>query len=227
MVHMKIISIFLLVLLLGSCKSITGKPPVEPKFTVSLSSQQIPLGEINMQIDRSFPFTGIKKVIAVVTYFPEENAVGLNYKSDFFFFHQFWDSAGRQDFINALANYKEDYAARNLDGNPKTTKRNYAVFEGYLMWQRTRISRRYMSNMDMEIGYYFRDRMPYFAVTQKQAIHIDKITEKDNNASQETSMYFTRAKADELAALFDPETLREHAMPGLNRRDVFADYDEY
>jgi hypothetical protein len=56
----------------------------------------------------------------------------------------------------------------------------------------------------LDFGYRFKDRSPYFTVTQSEAK--DTYVNPKNSSTQVT-MYFTRAMAQELAALFDEDNL--------------------
>jgi hypothetical protein len=196
-----IFSIFVFILALAACST---KPKLDDgKFRVDLSSPQFPAGEIETQIDKPFRLTGPKKIAVAVSYFPFEDAVCLSYRSDFFAYRQFWSREGRETFLKSFEKYGADYADRNLDAGNKTSKKSYGAAEGVLAWQMLRFTRRVTAGMNMEFGYSFKERAPYYAVTQKMAFYEDAISKENNMTSQEITMYFTRAQAQELAALFD------------------------
>jgi len=227
----KILSIVVLPLALVMCNTAPRKP-AEVKFTVDLSSpHQFPAGEIETHIDNMFPLSGIKKIGVEVSYFPYDDAVCLKYKSDLFTYHQFWSLSGREAFLQALENYNVDYSERNIVENNRTTKRVYGAVEGYLYWQMFSITRRVSANMEVNLGYAFSARAPYFTVTQKLTTYEDIFSEENNMNSQEITMYFTRAQARELAELFDQEYLRSLIPPELGglRRVIATDVevDEY
>ena len=222
----RIIPIIALALALVMCST---TPTRVEKFTVNLASPQFPAGEIDTQIDKAFPLSGLKKIAVSVSYFPIEDAVCLRYRSDFFSYNQFWSREGRETFLKALDNYGSDYAVRELDTNNRKSKSKYGVVEGYLIWQMMSITRRLTANMNVELGYTFKDRAPYYAITQKMTTYVDPISSEKNSNSQEITMYFTRAQAQELAALFEQEYLLSLIPPDLEgRRDLSAvDTDEY
>jgi hypothetical protein len=226
---MKTISIILLAFTLSSCAVIQSafqrKQPEPPKFTVSLRSQQIPLGTVEMQRDRNFPFSGLERTDVNVIYFPEEDAVCLNYRSDFFTYHFFWDVDGRELFLKALETYNRDFDNRNLPNNPRRTRAAYGSTDGFLIWQEFSFARRLEANMIIEIGFLFRERSPYFAVTQKQAVVYDVSDSREETLSQEITMYFTRAQAQELADFFSEELLRTHAVPRAFRPGMTSSPD--
>jgi len=227
----KIFAIIVLPLTLVMCNTTPEPKPVEIKFEVDLSSLNFPAGEIKTQIRRTFPLTGIRMIDVMVYYFPYDDAVCLQYRSDFFTHHQFWSRSGRDAFFKALEKYNEDYSARNLDEKNRTSTKQYGVVEGYLYWQMYAITRRVSANMDVELGYAFNDQSPYFAITQNQTTYVDEVSEENDLDSQKITMYFTRAQAQELAKLFNQDYLRTLVPPELGglRRVVDTDIevDEY
>jgi len=212
-------------LILTGCNS----TPATGKFAVSPSSPNFPVGEIETQIRKTFPLSGIKKINASVSYFPFEDAVCLRYRSDYFAYQQFWSVNGREVFLRALDKYNADYDARDLDMNNKKAKSKYGGAVGYLIWQMSSVSSQAKANMDMDFGYAFNEKSPYFAVTQNLTTYEDKIDIELNRNSQEITMFFTRAQAQELAALFDQEFLKTLIPPGMKVVPVnpVVDVDEY
>jgi len=197
------------------------------RFTVELSSPNYPAGEIELQIDKPFPLTGLKKIAVAVSYFPYDDAVCLRYRSDFYNYHQFWSKEGRDMYLKSLNQYYIDYNDRTLNAKNKKSKKAYGVTEGYLIWQMFNLAKRVSANMNVEMGYTFRDNAPYYAVVQKMTTYEDKISVDNNSNSQEITMHLTRAQAQELAALFDPDFLRTlvpENTPGV-RRVVESDVD--
>jgi hypothetical protein len=228
---MKAIAILFLILMLGSCASFPRNTQEPPRFTVTLDSHQVPLGTINMQRERNFPRTGLIRFNAEVIYFPDEDLVCLRYRTDFFTYHLFWDMEARDAFRTALETYTEDFANRNLDRNSRDSSSKYGTVESYLIWQEMRFTLRYRGNTTIDMGYEFKNRMPYFSITQNMTFFADP-AEKRSTTSQEVSMYFTREQARELEALFDEDLLQIHARPRIERRNIgddFGDdyYDEY
>jgi len=225
----KILSVVVLTLTLGMCN--TTPKQVDDRFIVDMSSPQIPVGEFETQIDRTFPLSGLKKIVVTVSYYPFDDAVCLRYRSDFFTYYQFWSHSGREVFLKALETYNADYAKRDLDMRARGTKSKYGTVEGYLSWQMQSFTRRVSANMNIDMGYAFNDRSPFYAVTQKHTTYEDPISEENNMASQEITMYFTRAQAQEVAAIFDQEVLLALVPPELrgrsNRVNPNIDYDDY
>jgi len=228
----KILLIVVLPLALVMCKTTPREPkPVEIKFEVDLSSINFPAGIIEAQIRRTFPVSGIRTVEVEVFYFPYDDAVCLVYRSDLFTYHQFWSKSGRESFLQALVNYNADYNERNLNENSRTSTKIYGSVGGYLYWQMFSITRRVSANVDIDLGYTFNERNPYFAVTQNATTYVDKGSEENNLTSQRITMYFIRSQAQELAKLFDQEYLRTLVPPEMGgpRRVIDTDVavDDY
>jgi len=213
----KLLFIFLPVFILFSCSSTQQRTSAPPGFTVSLDSKQEPLGIIEMQRDLLFPRSGLTKESVEIIYFPEEDAVCFKYRSDFFTYHLFLDFNGRELFRNALEKYTADYEVRDLTDNSRRTNAIYGNSYGYLIWQEFKFTKKFDGNMEVEAGYQFKSRSPYFTFTQKQASYINKLDLKTQNRSQTITMHFTRAQAQELEALLDEELLRSHAVERIIR----------
>jgi hypothetical protein len=217
----KIFTILLISLVFGACA--TSVKEEKEEFKVSLDSPQISMGLIDVQIDKIFPLPGIRKINVTMSYFPREDAVCLQYRVDLMTYYQFWSRSGRTAFVKALEEYKEDYAERNLDRRGGIrAKRKYGNVEGYLIWQMARYTVQAKAGVNIEIGYSFKDNSPYFTLNQREARYVDPISEKELRETQQMATYFTRAQADELAALFDQQYLQ-----GLVSGGAFSDNDNY
>jgi len=224
----KLIIIFFLGLLVSSCKTTPVVKTVD--FTVNMNSPQHTIGEVELQIEPLLGFGKIKKQNVIVLYFPKEDAVCLRYKYEFFTYNQFWDRRGRRIFINALKEYNEDYEMRNLKRNSKKSQQKYGSVRGYLVWQQASFTVRAFANMDVDLGYGFKEKSPYFTVLQRDAEYIDAMTRDNSRTSQNITMYFTRAQAAELAEIFEqyindsPDDYEEPPSSGKNDdipRDIY------
>lgn len=203
-----------LCVILISCQS-TGKKKTEEKFTVDLDSPQFQIGEVEFQLKPIMGIGKIKKRTATVHYFPKEDAVAVRVRPDFTTFNQCWSKSGRQNFIDALKMYNDDYDARALEIKAKKTERKYGLAYGYLIWQQFEVMVRAQANMYLEFGYKFNNKTPYFVVNQLVA-EFTHPSERDlNRKTQVMPYFFTRAQAAELAALFDPDFLSELEIPAF------------
>jgi len=210
-----------------SCQT-KGKKPKEEVFTVHWDSPRFQIGEVEAQVNTALGIGGkIKKVVVTVFYFPQEDAVVLRFRPEFTTYQQCWTGKGRIDYIEALKLYNEDYDARNLDDKNKKSTKKYGVVKGYLIWQQFQYTIRARGNMEMELGYKFVDRSPYFLVNQMPADYKDLISRDNDRTSPIIPMYFTRVQAADLAALFDREYLddltRSGAIPTY-RSEMEDDY---
>ena len=203
----KIITILLISFVFGAC-STEGRTQKE-EFIVDLNSPQISMGEISVQLNKTFPLPGIRKVNVTMNYFPREDAVCLQYRADLITYYQFWSRSGRAAFIKALEEYKEDYTARNLDRRGgRMAIRKYGNAEGYLIWQMARYLTQARAGVNIEIGYSFKENSPYFTTNQREAHYVSPVSEREVRDTPQIPMYFTRAQADELAVFFDQQYLQ-------------------
>ena len=189
---------------LAACGTL-GQP--KEKFTVSLRSPRVPIGEIEVQFNAFLSFGSLKKDIVKVSYFPREDAVCLQYRRDLVTYHQFWSNSGRQALISSLEQYNTDYNARVLIPKNRRTIRQFNNVEGYLYWQMDRFTVQAKANMKVELGYQFRDNSPYFSIHQREAEYKEEMSRDNNRTSPAITMFFTRSQAAELAALFDQSFL--------------------
>ena len=224
---------FIIILLLCcvfiSCGSLERAE--KEQFIVNLNSPKIPIGEIDLQFDTFMSIRGLKKETIGVSYFPREDAVCLQYRHEFVTYHQFWSRKGRHEFITALDSYNTDYEERTLVVKDRRSKRHYNTVEGFLIWQMYSFTVQARANMNVELGYEFKDKSPYFTVNQRQAEFKEDHSRDNNRTSPVITMYFTRAQAAQLADLFDPEHLQSliqnvssQEMPVL---ETPVDRDEY
>jgi len=197
----KAIIILTLSVTICACNSIKNK--VNEDFTVNMKSPQTTIGEVEMQFEPLLGIGKLKKQNVNVLYFPKEDVACLVYKFEYFTFNQFWTRKGRLNFINALQKYNEDYEARNLQNNSKKSQKKYGVVRSYLVWQQFSFTVQADGNMNIELGYTFKDKSPYFSIHQRSAEYIDDKSRDRNKSSPDLTIYFTRAQAAELAAIFE------------------------
>jgi len=225
---MKFKAVLLLFLVLGAC---TTTKTVKETFVVDHRSPKIEIGVVEVQMDKVLAIAGIKKTELNVDYYPVEDAVCIRYKADFYDYNQFWSRSARAAFIEALEKYKVDYDEKTFGKSGKKSKSQYGKVYGYLIWQMFKYTVRASANMDIELGYYFKSKAPYFTTTQKEAEYHDPETmSREIRTSPEVMMYFTRAQADDLAALFDEKFLQTLSLPASGKAASpasTADKDEY
>ena len=197
------------------------------QFTVNPNSHKIPIGEIELQFDTFMLMRGLRKDNISVYYYPREDAVCLQYRHEFVNFHQFWSRRGRLEFISALDSYYKDYEERTLIVKNRNSKRQYSTVEGYLVWQMYTFTIQARANMNLELGYEFKDRAPYFTVNQRQAEFKEDHSRENSRTSPVVTMYFTRAQASELAKLFDHDFLQNVITPNMPAKQDTADRDDY
>jgi hypothetical protein len=238
------VTLFLAVSALGSCAFFNRQAKLaalaKQRFSVNESSPNVEIGGIEAQFNRPFPLSGVEKKDIAVTYYPFEDAVCLQFRSNSVTYNQFWHRAGRAAYVKAMEKYNEDFSNQRLKArNNSRTKTQYGASGGlFLIWYAyERLSVHASGNMEMQLGYYFRENAPFFAVTQMEAFFESPSLEKENNEySSEIPIFLTRAQADRLAGIFDQEYLQsvipEMYIPALNRNanrrtDNTPDFDSF
>ena len=194
-------------LLICSCVS----APKEPPFTVDHRSTRREAGTINVYLKNPLSLSGRLREVGVnVYYYPREDAVCLRFKSpQYTDCRQFWNKNGRDAFISAFTSYKEEYEQRRLTANKnKTTRKSYGTVRGYYVWQRAKFTVQASGSPMIHIGYQFNGDSVFFTTTQTEARYQDPMTDKRNQTSVPTAMFFTRAQAESLIELFNQEYLR-------------------
>jgi len=129
-------------------------------------------------------------------------------------------------FVNALQQYNDDYNAQNLRRSGRTTQ-VYGRVQGFLIWQQLSFTVRARANMNLELGYGFKDRAPYFMINQREAEFIDPGSQDNYRVSPTIPMFLTRAQAASIAALFDQAFLSGLVTPSALDTIVIPDvYEE-
>jgi hypothetical protein len=238
---MKKLLIIFMVLSLYSCRNLMSKhqnyldDQNRGKFTVNLDSPQFQAGESGAQFDSPVPFVPLKEVDVTIFYFPVEDAACLQYRIDTYNFYQFWSRESREAFINAFDGYNIDFDNQKLRRNSSgKTRKQYGIVNGYLIWQMSRFTVQAKGQNEMELGYYFKEKAPFFTVTQGNAYYENNAGSESNRDmnSGERPMYFTKAQASKIAECFDqqyllsivPESLRNSQN---QRSSVPVEFDEY
>jgi hypothetical protein len=205
----------------SSCSSI---PVREKQFKVDLTAPRVPAGTAEAQFDRFI--SGLVKNTVTVEYIPSEDIVCLQYRKDYVSYYLFWNKANRDAFVRALDNYKKDFEQKNFGKSSAKTKRQYGRVNGFLVWQTFRFSTIASGNPDIEFGYFFKDKRPYFTVTQRSVQFTEQSAENDRE-SPEIMMYFTRAQADILVGLFNQDFLINLQQDSSTSTSKDIEYEEY
>jgi hypothetical protein len=183
-------------------------------------------GTIEAEFNRLFS-SKLNKLEVETIFYPRENAVVLEFRYQTIRYRQFWDREGRQLFIQALNRYKEDYASRNLNTRFNRTRSIYGKTKGKAEWETFRFSGVHYSLPTMELGYRFVGEAPYFSVLQNSAPEENVTNDEHMPDSLRIIIHFTRAQAEELAAIFDQDHLMSLLGPAGDPAFVEPAQDEY
>jgi len=208
---MKYFTILVFALSLGACAA--QKTVKEKPFAVDLDSPRIMAGITEAQFDKIINLAGLRTVKVTVDYYPQDDAVCLRYRLDLMTYYLFFDKEGREAYIKALNQYKEDFENKALKtkGN-KYTRRQYGNVEIYLVWQAFAYTMRSKANTLVDFGYDIKsvssNRAAFFTLYRREARYRSvNSSEQDQKVATNEPMYLTRSQADELAALLDQDYL--------------------
>jgi len=161
----------------------------------------IPVGSVTAAFDRIFG--GLNAAEIEVVFHPRLNSVSLEFRHELVSYRLFWDVVARQHFVNALELYNADFDARNLVDRHRQTRGVYGRVTGRLEWQTARFTAMHFSYPVVELGYRFRERSPFFALLVRSARSGDSPGGSSPQPdSRQLQIYFTRAQAADLAAMF-------------------------
>jgi hypothetical protein len=203
-----VFSVVFFALLNFSCITIDPK-----KIYPNMVADQDPvsIGVIEAEFDRLLS-ARLNKIEMEVVFYPRYNEVALNFRHQLTNYRQFWSQEGRDLFIKAVESYKADYASRSLGRKFSKTRKAYGKFKGKLEWTYGKYSDSSASSPAIDLGYRFRGEKgketPFFAVSQSSAQEESSLRNEGSKLdSVPIYMYFTREQADELARIFNQESL--------------------
>ena len=191
-------------LLISSCSS---APP--PKtFSVNLESRNYGAGETEAYFEGFLSLGGLKKTPMNVYYYPDDDAVCLQFKLQYVVCSQFWDKSGRDAFVSAFKLYQEEYEQKKLGRANRKTRGAYGSVYGFFTWKKTVVSSRASGNPRIDIGYQFRDNAVFFTTTQAEVVYEEPLIKNKSQTTTALLMYFTRAQTESLVQLFSQEFLQ-------------------
>ena len=195
------------------------------------NADPVSAGTVEIQLTK-FLSSQLTKVEAEVIFYPRLNAVALEFRYELIRHRQFWDEDSRKQFAHALELYKEDYAARNLIDRYRKTRAIYGKVQGRVEWEAFKYTKTRTAYPVIELGYRFRDKMPFFTTLMRPAkVEATNGDSSDRGDSSQISMFFTRAQADELVKLFDQDYLMGLLggihTPQLDEQGKEIDVDPY
>jgi hypothetical protein len=172
-------------------------------------------GTIEAEFDRTFSGK-LKSQQVEVIFYPRLNAVALQFRRDLLQYRQFWDEDARRKFVTAVEIYKQDYASRTFIDKHRKTRAVYGKVNGQVEWETFKYSRTRVAYPVMELGYRFVKKMPFFVCFMPSTREVVEAGDTGQEESQQISIYFTRAQADELVKLFD----QSYLMALLNKPEI-------
>jgi len=220
---MKLIAILLTAFLICSC---TSAPASQP-FTVDLLAPRFEIGKAESYFNKLFSSKELDKEELTLFYHPVDDVIGTEFSPQLLRACLYWNKPGREAFIKAFERYKNEFDQRTLITKGKKTREAYGWTDGFFVWKRTSISPQAYGSLKVFFGYQFKDNAAFFTVTQMETEYVDPISRSRNQTSQVVMIYFTKAQAEGLAALFSQEYV--DSVRGANKTPsaVQPDLDKY
>jgi len=221
---MKFIIVLLTALFVCSCSS----TPQVNTFSVDLNSPRFEAGSTEAYFNKAASITGgLKKDTITVFYYPLEDAVCLQFNVMYIHCNQFWDRDGRDAFVSAFERYQQEYDQRKLVKGNKKTRKMYGEAQGFFTWKKTSVGIQAQGYPKIKLGYQFNGQSVFFTTTQMEAYYEDPIARSRNQTSSIVEIYFTRAQAESLVALFKQEHLQSLGLPAGAGGKVETGTDRY
>lgn len=188
------------------CFSCANIDPASKYPNMVADMDSFSLGTVTVMFDRTFS-SQIKEHQIEAIFHPRYNEVSLEFRYELISYRQYWNMAGRQQFIDALAKYKEDFSQKNLNLKYSKSRAAYGRHKGRIEWETFKFTTTNKASPTFEFGYRFRGDYPYFSVIQLSAKDENENSSRANLESSQFSMYFTRSQGDALAGVFNQEFL--------------------
>jgi hypothetical protein len=222
MIFVKKLGLILIpVLLMGSCAS---QSPKQSRMLADMDP--IPLGSVGIGFEQLFS-TALDTKEVPVQFNPRDDTVSLEFRYQTVIYRQYWDRAGREQFIAAVQRYHADFEERKLSTKASKSRTAYGSTSGKAEWGQFAFSVNARSYPRMDLGYRFRGNNPYFTVVQREAQDRIMPSGDTSRMSLQITTYFTRAMADKAATFFDPEylgaVLEEQGISGEIQEEPVAD----
>ncbi|MDR1301225.1 MAG: hypothetical protein LBK43_01990 [Treponema sp.] len=190
---------YCLVLMLCGVSCVSQKPP---KSALIADVDPIPLGSVGIAFDPLFSSTLDTKDVSV-SFNPRDDTVSLEFRYQTVIYRQYWDQAGREQFIAAVQRYHTDFEARNLNTKASKSRTAYGTTQARAEWGQFAFSVNARSYPRMDLGYRFKENSPYFTVVQREAPDTITPSADGSRMSLQITTYFTRSVADKVAAFFN------------------------
>ena len=176
--------------------------------------EPIAMGSVEIALERFLGIGGLNAVEGEVVFHPRVNAVSLDFRHEMVNYRLFWDAAGRQRFISALARYNEDFDSRALVDRHRRTQDVYGRVPARIEWQTARFTTPNAAYPTLELGYRIREGAAFLTVLARAAPIPDASSSGSGQTeSRRMTLFLTRAAAADIAAIFDPSFLAATLAP--------------
>ncbi|MBE6361906.1 MAG: hypothetical protein E7059_10710 [Treponema bryantii] len=177
-------------------------------------------------------FGVLKQKRATVTIDPKLQEAGFGSPYLAAYYYLFLDSDSRKYLMNAIDNYFSDFENKRLKRDYGSSFKVYGKTPVRLRWGTLSNSTPNNGETEMNLGYKFKEKSPYFIITIYPAFNeYSNVTDAVDRESMMLTYYFTKAQLLDLKSMLDNEVISK-TLIDFNSDDVVIetesdDYDEY
>lgn len=168
-------------------------------------------------------FGVLKQKRATVTIDPKLNEAGFGSAYLAAYYYLFMDSDSRKAVMKAIDNYFSDFDKKRLKRDYASSFKVYGKAPVRLRWGTLSNSTPNNGETDMNFGYKFKEKSPYFCITIYPTFNeYSNVTEAADKESLMLTYYFTKAQLLELKSMLSEESIAK-ALLDVN----YVDEDEF
>ncbi len=216
-------------------KSTNKKKKAEKKqfvlFKYGNIGDYISLDETSVFVPNAFGV--LKQKRATVTIDPKLQEAGFGSPYLAAYYYLFLDSDSRKYLMNAIDNYFSDFENKRLKRDYGSSFKVYGKTPVRLRWGTLSNSTPNNGETEMNLGYKFKEKSPYFIITIYPTFNEhSNVTDAAEKESLMLTYYFTKAQLLDLKSMLAEETIA-NALIDFNNEDELEieatvdDYDEY
>lgn len=175
-------------------------------------------------------FGVIKQKRATVTIDPKLKEAGFGSPYLAAYYYLFLDSDSRKYLMNAIDNYFSDFENKRLKRDLGSSFKIYGKTPVRLRWGTLSNSTPNNGETEMNLGYKFKEKSPYFTITIYPTFNEhSKVTDAADRESLMLTYYFTKSQLLNLKSMLSEETIA-NALFDVDSEDSFINEslsDEY
>lgn len=187
--------------------------------------------DIDMAVTQIFQLTvlnALKQEDAVVIYNVESGKAGFNAMYQTSWYHLLFDNTTRAAFSAASAQYLSDFEQKKLDRKNKKSYRIYGEYPVTIQWGTIPRMTSGTADTDVQFGYEFKKKAPYFSITVWPAAN-QKYIDGPSAVEKSSTLHFymTKAQVTQMVELLSDAKISEALAPYTENDDENQQKDEY